>query len=201
MPFPAYMANRLARRLGQVRKDGTLAYLRPDGKTQVTVEYEGDTPLRVTAFVVSTQHDPDVVHEQIVRDMIEHVIRPVIPAVMLDAETEYYINPTGRSSSGDPPLTWVSLVASSSSTPMAAWPAMAEAPSRARTRPRATARSLWPRDTAPRTSSLQGLLHSMRFRCHMLWASRIRCLSTSVPSGRPRSTKRRSKRGWRRSST
>jgi len=102
MPFPAYMANKLARRLAQVRKDGTLTYLRPDGKTQVTVEYEGDTPLRVTAVVVSTQHDPDVTHEQIVRDMIEHVIRPVIPAVMLDEETKYYINPTGRFVIGGP---------------------------------------------------------------------------------------------------
>ena len=94
MPFPAYMANKLARRLAQVRKDGTLTYLRPDGKTQVTVEYEGGTPLRVTAVVVSAQHDPDVTNEQIVRDMMEHVIRPVIPAAMLDAETKYYINPT-----------------------------------------------------------------------------------------------------------
>ena len=102
MPFPAYMANKLARRLAQVRKDGTLTYLRPDGKTQVTVEYEGGTPLRVTAVVVSAQHDPNVSHEQIVRDMMEHVIRPVIPAAMLDAETKYYINPTGRFVIGGP---------------------------------------------------------------------------------------------------
>jgi S-adenosylmethionine synthetase len=102
MPFPAYMANKLARRLAQVRKDGTLTYLRPDGKTQVTVEYEGGTPLRVTAVVVSAQHDPDVTHEQIVRDMIEHVIRPIIPAAMLNAETKYYINPTGRFVIGGP---------------------------------------------------------------------------------------------------
>ena len=102
MPFPAYMANKLARRLAQVRKDGTLGYLRPDGKTQVTVEYEGDTPLRVTAVVVSTQHDPDVTHEQIVCDMIEHVIRPIIPSGMLDTETKYFINPTGRFVVGGP---------------------------------------------------------------------------------------------------
>ncbi|HWQ21171.1 MAG TPA: methionine adenosyltransferase [Clostridia bacterium] len=102
MPFPAYMANKMARRLAQVRKDGTLAYLRPDGKTQVTVEYEGDTPVRVTAVVVSTQHDPDVTHDRIVRDMIEHVIRPVLPSGMLDAETRYYINPTGRFVIGGP---------------------------------------------------------------------------------------------------
>jgi len=102
MPFPAYIANKFARRLAQVRKDGTLTYLRPDGKTQVTVEYEGDTPMRVTAVVVSTQHDPDVPHEQIVRDMMEHVIRPVVPSGMLDAETKYYINPTGRFVIGGP---------------------------------------------------------------------------------------------------
>jgi S-adenosylmethionine synthetase len=102
MPFPAYMANKLAHRLAQVRKDGTLTYLRPDGKTQVTVEYLGNTPLRVAAVVVSTQHDPDVAHEQIVRDMVEHVIRPVIPCGMLDAETTYYINPTGRFVIGGP---------------------------------------------------------------------------------------------------
>jgi len=102
MPFPAYMANNLARRLAQVRKDGTLPYLRPDGKTQVTVEYEGDTPLRVVAVVVSTQHDPDVPHEQILHDMVEYVIKPVIPADMLDAETNYYINPTGRFVIGGP---------------------------------------------------------------------------------------------------
>jgi S-adenosylmethionine synthetase len=102
MPFPAYMANKLARRLAQVRKDGTLRYLRPDGKTQVTVEYEGNTPRRIAAVVVSTQHDPDVSHEQIEADMMEHVIRPVIPADMLDAATNYYINPTGRFVLGGP---------------------------------------------------------------------------------------------------
>ena len=102
MPFPAYMANKLARRLAQVRKNGTLPYLRPDGKTQMTVEYEGDTPLRVAAVVVSTQHDPDVPQEQILHDMVEHVIKPVIPADMLDVETNYYINPTGRFVIGGP---------------------------------------------------------------------------------------------------
>ncbi|MHB8106388.1 MAG: methionine adenosyltransferase [Candidatus Cryosericum sp.] len=102
MPFPAYIANKLARRLAQVRKDGTLTYLRPDGKTQVTVEYRGDTPSRVAAVVVSTQHDPDVPHEQIVCDVMEHVIRPIIPSGMLDAETKYYINPTGRFVIGGP---------------------------------------------------------------------------------------------------
>lgn len=102
MPFPAYMANRLARQLAQVRKDGTLTYLRPDGKTQVTVEYEGDRPVRVAAVVVSTQHDPDISHERIEADMMEHVIRPVIPSAMLDTDTRYYVNPTGRFVIGGP---------------------------------------------------------------------------------------------------
>jgi S-adenosylmethionine synthetase len=102
MPFPAYTANRLARRLAQIRKDGTLTYLRPDGKTQVTVEYDGDTPVRIAAVVVSTQHDPDVPHDRIEADMIEHVIRPIIPSGMLDADTRYYVNPTGRFVLGGP---------------------------------------------------------------------------------------------------
>ncbi len=102
MPLPAYIANKLARRLAQVRKDGTLPYLRPDGKTQVTVEYEGDVPVRVAAVVVSAQHDPGIDHERIVHDMIEQVIRPVVPSGMLDGNTQYYVNPTGRFVLGGP---------------------------------------------------------------------------------------------------
>lgn len=102
MPFTAYAANKLAFRLAQVRKDGTIPYLRPDGKTQVTVEYQGNRPLRVTAIVVSAQHDPQATHDQIEHDIIEHVVKPVIPAGMLDEETKYYINPTGRFVLGGP---------------------------------------------------------------------------------------------------
>jgi len=102
MPMPISLAHKLARRLAQVRKDGTLDYLRPDGKTQVTVEYIDDKPVRVDTVVVSTQHHPDVDHDTIERDMIEHVIKPIIPADMLDEKTKYFINPTGRFVIGGP---------------------------------------------------------------------------------------------------
>ena len=85
-----------------MRKNGTLAYLRPDGKAQVTVEYEDDTPVRVDTVVVSSQHDPDVEHSQIERDIIENVVKKVIPASLLDESTKYYINPTGRFVIGGP---------------------------------------------------------------------------------------------------
>ena len=85
-----------------MRKNGTLAYLRPDGKAQVTVEYEDDTPVRVDTVVVSSQHDPDVEHSQIEQDIIENVVKKVIPASLLDANTKYYINPTGRFVIGGP---------------------------------------------------------------------------------------------------
>ncbi|NLM43131.1 MAG: methionine adenosyltransferase [Clostridiales bacterium] len=102
MPMPISLAHKLAKRLAQVRKDGTLDYLRPDGKTQVTVEYIDDKPVRVDAVVVSTQHSPDVNNDIIEKDMIEHVIKPIIPADMLDDKTKYYINPTGRFVVGGP---------------------------------------------------------------------------------------------------
>ena len=89
------MAHRLSRRLTEVRKNGTLPYLRPDGKTQVTVEYENDKPVRIDAIVISTQHGPEVSQEQIQADLMEHVIKAVIPAELLDENTKYYINPTG----------------------------------------------------------------------------------------------------------
>lgn len=102
MPLPIYLAHALAKRLAAVRKEGKLAYLRPDGKTQVTVEYVDDKPTRVEAVVVSTQHDPDVTQEQIYKDILEHVIHPVISADLLDENTKYYINPTGRFVVGGP---------------------------------------------------------------------------------------------------
>ena len=103
MPMPAYLANKLALQLTKVRKEGVLPYLRPDGKTQVTVEYDDGKPVRVDTIVISSQHAPEVSNEQIRKDIIEKVIAPIVPAEMLDAETKYYINPTGRFVIGGPP--------------------------------------------------------------------------------------------------
>ena len=102
MPLPIYMAHKLSRRLTEVRKNGTLGYLRPDGKTQVTVEYEDEKPKRIDTIVISTQHDEQVSLEQIEKDLIEKVIREVVPTELLDENTRYFINPTGRFVVGGP---------------------------------------------------------------------------------------------------
>lgn len=102
LPFPIAMAHRLSRRLAEVRKNGTLAYLRPDGKTQVTVEYDDGKPVRIDTIVVSSQHDPEITHDQIEKDIIEQVVKAVIPAEYLDEKTKYFINPTGRFVIGGP---------------------------------------------------------------------------------------------------
>lgn len=102
MPLPIALAHKLARRLTEVRKSGELSYLRPDGKTQVTIAYENGKPVAVDTIVISTQHDPDVTLEQIKQDIIEKVIKPVVPAELLTAETKYFINPTGKFVIGGP---------------------------------------------------------------------------------------------------
>lgn len=103
MPLPISLAHKLAKRLSDVRKDKTLSYLRPDGKTQVTVEYdENNKPLRVDTIVVSTQHHHDITLEQIQKDIKEHVINPVVPENLIDENTKYFINPTGRFVIGGP---------------------------------------------------------------------------------------------------
>lgn len=102
MPLPIALAHKLAHRLTEVRKSGELSYLRPDGKTQVTVVYEDGKPVAVDTIVISTQHDPDVTLEQIKQDLMEKVIKPVVPAELLTSETKYFINPTGKFVIGGP---------------------------------------------------------------------------------------------------
>jgi S-adenosylmethionine synthetase len=102
MPLPISLAHKLAKRLSETRKNGTLSYLRPDGKTQVTVEYEDDKPVRIDTIVISTQHGPEISREQIEKDMIEHVINKIVPQNLLDEKTRYLINPTGRFVIGGP---------------------------------------------------------------------------------------------------
>ena len=102
MPLAISLAHRLSRRLAEVRKDGTLPYLRPDGKSQVTIEYDDDRPVRIDAVVISTQHAPDVEQDRIYADIIEHVVRPVLPEELADENTKYYVNPTGRFVVGGP---------------------------------------------------------------------------------------------------
>lgn len=102
MPLPSLLANKMSERLTYVRKEGIIPYLRPDGKTQVTVEYEGNKPVRIDTVVVSSQHHPEIELKDIEKDIIEHVIKPIIPAEMLDSQTRYFINPTGRFVIGGP---------------------------------------------------------------------------------------------------
>jgi S-adenosylmethionine synthetase len=102
MPMPIMLAHKMARRLAAVRKDATIPYLRPDGKTQVTVEYEHGKPVRIDKVVVSTQHQPNVPQSTIREDVLQHVVKPILPPDMVDSKTEYFVNPTGSFSIGGP---------------------------------------------------------------------------------------------------
>ena len=102
MPMPISLAHKLAKKLTDVRKNGTLSYLRPDGKSQVTVEYEDDKPVRIDTVLISTQHSPDVDHDTIERDIIEHIIKPTLPTNLIDKKTRFLVNPTGRFVVGGP---------------------------------------------------------------------------------------------------
>ena len=102
MPMPISLAHKLAKRLTDVRKQGVLGYLRPDGKTQVTVEYDAGKPIRVDTIVVSSQHSEDVTHDRIEKDIIENVIKPIVPPKLLDADTKIFVNPTGKFVIGGP---------------------------------------------------------------------------------------------------
>ncbi|HEX8088925.1 MAG TPA: methionine adenosyltransferase, partial [Blastocatellia bacterium] len=102
MPLPIMLAHKLTRRLSDVRKEGLMDYLRPDGKSQVTVEYENRKPVRVNTVVLSTQHADDVSNERIHEDVIQHIIQAVVPGEMMDADTKFHINPTGRFVTGGP---------------------------------------------------------------------------------------------------
>jgi S-adenosylmethionine synthetase len=102
MPMPISLAHKLVKKLSEVRKDGTLDYLRPDGKSQVTVEYEGDKPVRIDTVVISSQHSQDIDHDTLEKDIIEKVVKPTLPAGLIDKDTRYLINPTGRFVVGGP---------------------------------------------------------------------------------------------------
>jgi S-adenosylmethionine synthetase len=102
MPLPIMLAHKLTRGLSDARRRGVLGYLRPDGKSQVTVEYDGDRPLRIDAIVLSTQHGPDATHARITADLTEHIITPLMPASLVDKQTKVYVNPTGRFVTGGP---------------------------------------------------------------------------------------------------
>ena len=102
MPLPISLAHKLAKKLAEVRENGTIPYLRPDGKTQVTIEYDDDKPIKVDTIVISTQHQPDVTLEQIRKDLTEYVITPIIPLELVEKSTKIYINPTGRFVTGGP---------------------------------------------------------------------------------------------------
>ena len=195
MPLPISLAHALAKRLTAVRKYGSLDYLRPDGKSQVTVEYDEDhRPVRVDTVVLSTQHSPDVSLSQIRRDMIEQVIRPVIPAHLLDENTKYFINPTGRfvvgGPQGDSGLTGRKIIVDT----YGGVGRHGGGAFSGKDRPRWTARAHTPRAGWRRTSSPRGWRSAARssWPTPSAWPSRCPCWSR--PSARARWTRAGSRR-------
>lgn len=163
MPMPIYLAHKLARRLSEVRKQGILPWLRPDGKTQVTVEYSYGKPKRIHTVLISTQHDPEIGQQEIRHALIEHVIDPVLPGELVDKDLIIYTNPTGRFVVGGP-MGDAGLTARLSSTPTAAWGDTAAAPSPARIAPKSIAAPPTPRAGWRRTSSPPGWRRAAKFR-------------------------------------
>ena len=174
MPTAIAFAHRLTRRLTEVRKNGTLPWLRPDGKAQVTIAYEDGQPVAVDTIVISTQHNPEVTHADIYAAMMEHVIRPVIPAEMLTADTRYLINPTGRfvigGPAGDSGLTGRKIIVDT----YGGYAPHGGARSPAKTRRRLTALLPMRRATSRRTSSRRGWRSAAKFSWRMPLASRAR---------------------------
>ena len=202
MPMPISLAHKLAKRLTEVRKNGEMDYLRPDGKSQVTVEYdENNKPVRVDAVVISSQHSDSVSMEQLRADVMEKVIKATIPAELLDENTKYYINPTGRFVVGGPQGDTGLTGRRSSWTPTAAMHATAAVPFPARTPARWTAAQPMRPAGWQRTSWLQVLPSSAKCRWRMPSAWQSLCPSWWTPSAPAPSRMRRSSRLWRRCST
>jgi hypothetical protein len=184
MPLPIMLAHKLVRGLSQNRRDGVLDYLRPDGKSQVTIEYDGDKPVRVDAVVVSTQHSATVTQDTIREDLMERIVNTVIPGDMMDKNTKVYVNPTGRtppgvSSQAGRTAMPASRAGRSSSTPTAARRLMAGERSPVRIRRRSIVRrATWP-DTSRRTSSRPVSLTARwsSWRTRMAWPIRFRSWS------------------------
>jgi S-adenosylmethionine synthetase len=195
MPLPISLAHKLARRLTEVRKNGTLAWLRPDGKTQVTVEYDGAAPVRVDTVVVSTQHAPEVPNSTIAAEITEHVIKPMFPGGLDDGKLRILINPSGRFVIGGPQggkgLTGRKIIVDTYGSWVAHGPDMAEGLFPARTRPRSTGRAPTPPVMSPRTLSPPALPTVVRCRWPTPSAWPGRCPLPWKRSGRGNSATRR----------
>jgi len=181
MPMPIYLAHKLTRRLAEVRNDGTLPWLRPDGKSQVTVEYSYGKPKRVDTVLISTQHAPEVTQAQIREGLIEHVINPVLPPELVDDALKIYVNPTGRfvigGPLGDSGLTGRKIIVDT----YGGMGVMEAAALAGRIRPRWTGRRRTQRDGLPRTWWRQVWRSAVRSRWHMRLGSPTRSVSTVRP--------------------